>query len=488
MLVLVTMLNEEMRSKAKGLVRPLTTKHVQPLSPHIHLFSLLCILFLSALFLTLSEAVCDPQDRESLLWFSGNVSSSVSPLNWSLTIDCCSWEGITCDDTSESHVTAVSLPLKGLSGNLSSSVQNLQRLSHLDLSHNLLSGPLPPGFFSALDFLMVLNLSYNKFSGELPLEQSFGDGSNRFFFPIQTVDLSSNLLQGEILNTSMFLLGAFSLISFNVSNNSFTGPNPSSMCMSSPQLSKLDFFYNDFSGHICQGLGRCLNLSVLRAGFNNISGELPREIYNLSELEQLFLPANQLTGKIDNNITRLKKLTLLELYFNHLEGEIPKDIGQLSSLQSLQLHVNHITGTVPLSFTKCTSLIKLNLRINRLTGNLTELEFNQLQSLRILDLGNNSFTGDLPDKVFSCKSLTAVRFAGNKLTGQIPPQVKELESLRFLAFSEELSNLTNLERMDLSNNNLSGRIPSSLRLLHFMSYFNVAKQQCRRANTHRRPV
>ncbi|RID57868.1 hypothetical protein BRARA_F01214 [Brassica rapa] len=481
-----------MRSKAKGLLRPLTTKPLQPVSCHIHLFCLLCVLILSALFLTLSEAVCNSQDQESLLWFSGNVSSSVSPLNWNLSIDCCSWEGIKCDDTSESDVTAISLPLRRLSGNLSWSVQNLHRLSHLDLSHNLLSGPLPPGFFSALDHLMVLNLSYNSFSGELPLEH----GSNKFFFPIQTIDLSSNLLQGQILNTSIYLLGAFSLISFNVSNNSFTGPIPSFMCMSSPQLSHLDFSYNDFAGRISRGQGRCLNLSVLRAGFNNISGEIPVEIYNLSELEELFLPANHLTGKIDNSITRLKKLTLLELYFNHLEGEIPKDIGHLSSLQSLQLHVNNITGTVPLSLTNCTKLVKLNLRINRLIGNLTELEFSQLQRLKILDLGNNSFTGDVPEKVFSCKSLTAIRFAGNKLTGQIPPQVKELESLTFLAFSDNiltnitgaLSILQRCRKLSIlmlarnfydetfpSNNGLVGSIPGWLGTLPNLSYIDLSR-------------
>ncbi|XP_010476868.1 PREDICTED: receptor-like protein 2 [Camelina sativa] len=436
------MIDKEMRSKAKGLVRPIITKHIQPQSSYMHLF-LLCVLFLSSLFLTPSEAVCSLQDLESLLWFSGNVSSYISPLNWSLSTDCCSWEGITCDDSSDSHVTAISLPFRGLSGILTSSVQKLHRLSRLDLSYNHLSGPLPQGLFSTLDQLMVLNLSCNSFDGELPLEQAFGNGSNRFF-SIQTLDLSSNLLQGEVLHhSSVYLQGAINLISFNVSNNSFTGPIPSFMCTSSPQLSILDFSYNDFNGHISQGLGKCLRLKVLRAGFNNLSGEIPSDIYNLFELEQLFLPVNRLSGKIDKHITLLRKLTTLDLYFNHLEGEIPVGIGNLSSLQSLQLHINNLSGSIPLSLANCTNLVKLNLRVNRLGGSLTELEFSQLKSLKVLDLGNNSFTGDFPDKVFSCKSLTAIRFAGNKLTGQISPRVVKLESLSFMGLSDnKLRNIT----------------------------------------------
>ncbi|CAA7056653.1 unnamed protein product [Microthlaspi erraticum] len=389
-----------------------------------------------------SEAVCNPQDRASLLWFSSNITSPVSPLNWNPSIDCCSWEGITCDDSLDSHVTAISLPSKGLSGHLPLSLLHLRHLSQLNLSHNHLWGPLPPDFLSSLDQLIVLDLSYNSFSGELPLDQAFGNGSNRIF-SIQALDLSSNLLQGEILGSSVSLQGAFSLISFNVSNNSFTGPLPSFMCTSSPQLSKLDFSYNDFTGVISQGLGRCLRLIVLRAGFNGLSGDIPSEIYNLSELEQLFLPVNHLSGKIDEDITRLRKLTSLELYSNHLEGEIPADIGKLSSLRSLQLHINNLTGSVPLSLANCTNLLKLNLRVNQLGGSLTELDFSRFQSLRILDLGNNSFTGDIPHKVFSCKSLTAIRFAGNKLTGQISPQVMELESLSFLSISDNrLKNIT----------------------------------------------
>ncbi|KAG5390782.1 hypothetical protein IGI04_032323 [Brassica rapa subsp. trilocularis] len=258
-----------------------------------------------------------------------------------------------------------------------------------------------------------------------------------------TVDLSSNFLQGQILSTSVFLHGAFSLNSFSVSNNSFTGPIPSFICISSPQLSALDFSYNDFTGRIPPGLGRCLRLSVLRAGFSNLSGHIPRDIYNLSNLEKLVLPANHLSGKISDDITQLTKLTCLELYSNNLEGDIPKDIGKLSSLQTLQLHTNNITGTVPLSLANCTNLVKLNLRKNRLEGTLSELDFSRFQSLSILDLGNNSFNGEFPWRVHSCKSITAIRFASYKLTGQVSPQVLELESLSFLSLSDnQLNNIT----------------------------------------------
>ncbi|XP_010428111.1 PREDICTED: tyrosine-sulfated glycopeptide receptor 1-like [Camelina sativa] len=435
---------KKMRSKSFGyLVRPV--KLLCPL--HMVLFVLFYVLSLSVFFLTVSEAACNPQDRDSLLWFSSNVSSSVSPLHWNPSTDCCSWEGISCDDSPENRVTSILLPFKGLSGNLPSSVLDLRRLSRLDLSHNRLSGPLPPGFLSALDQLLVLDLSYNSFNGELPLEQSLANGSNRTF-PIQTVDLSSNFLQGEILGGSVFLQGAFSLTSFNVSNNSFTGPIPSFMCTTSPLLTKLDFSYNDFSGVISQELGGCLRLSAFQAGFNNLSGEIPKEIYNLPELEQLFLPANRLSGKIDDGITRLTKLTLLELYFNHLEGEIPMDIGKLFNLRSLQLHINNLTGSVPVSLGNCTNLVKLNLRVNRLGGTLSAINFSGIQNLSILDLGNNSFTGEFPSTVYSCKKMTAMRFAGNKLTGQISPKVLELESLSFFTFSDnKMTNITGALRI-----------------------------------------
>jgi hypothetical protein len=67
---------------------------------------------------------------------------------------------------------------------MSPSLGNLVYLSHLNLSHNSLLGPLPKGFFSSLNRLKVLDLSYNHL---------FGDISG---WPnsIQIVDISNNLI------------------------------------------------------------------------------------------------------------------------------------------------------------------------------------------------------------------------------------------------------------------------------------------------------
>ncbi|CAF2114907.1 unnamed protein product [Brassica napus] len=366
-------------------------------------------------------------------------------LKWNPSVDCCSWEGITCDDSLNSHITNISLPSRGLFGNLTSTILSLHSLTHLDLSHNRLLGPLPPGFFSSLDQLRVLNLSYNSFSGELPLEQSFGNNGSIMFFPIETIDLSNNLLQGKILSSSKFLQGVLNLTSFNVSNNSFIGPLPSFLCKSSPQLSDLDFSYNDFSGFISQGLGRCLRLSILRAGFNRLSGDIPRDI--------------------------------------------PRGIGNLSSLRSLQLHTNYLTGPVPLSLANCTNLVSLNLRVNQLGGSLTELDFSQFKSLSVIDIGNNSFTGDLPEK--GCKKLSTLLVALNFYNETFPSN-KDLISpngfpkLKIFGIGgcglkgeipAWLINIKSLEVLDLSVNQLVGPIPGWLGTLPNLFYLELSDNQ-----------
>ncbi|EXB64642.1 Tyrosine-sulfated glycopeptide receptor 1 [Morus notabilis] len=404
------------------------------------------LLFLLVLILSLMPTFlqsCSEFDRDSLLAFYNNVSfSSSPPLNWSSSIDCCRWDGIRCEVAVNGHdrVTHLLLPSRGLKGVIFQNFTNLTYLTHLNLSRNSLSGSLPSEFFSSLNNLKVLDLSYNRFHGPL---SSVSDNNSVF----QTVDLSSNLLEGEF-PSSLFepSVASGSLNSFNVSNNSFSGSIPvSAFCTGTgtSQLRLLDFSSNKFIGEIPPEIKGCSKLETFRAGLNNLSGQIPDELYGIVSLEHISLPVNRLAGPIGDGVVQLSKLRILELYSNQLNGSIPEDIGKLASLEKLLLYINNFTGFMPSSLMKCTNLSTLNLRVNSLVGNLSGFDFSALQRLAVLDLGNNNFTGEIPLSLYTCKSLTAIRLAANRLKGQVLPEILDLKSLSFLSISNNtLTNIT----------------------------------------------
>jgi hypothetical protein len=117
---------------------------------------------------------------------------------------------------------------------ISLALGNLTHLSHLNLSHNSLSGPFPMGLLSSLIQLKVLDLSYNHLFGDI------GDISGSLA-SIQIFNMSSNRLYGTI--QSSFLQQAWNLTELNVSNNSLTSPIPSSSCVNSTTVKLLDFSF-----------------------------------------------------------------------------------------------------------------------------------------------------------------------------------------------------------------------------------------------------
>ncbi|BFG25968.1 hypothetical protein CerSpe_122420 [Prunus speciosa] len=80
--------------------------------------------------------------------------------------------------------------------------------------------------------------------------------------------------------------------------------------------------------------------------------------------------------------------------------------------------------------------------------------------LRLIDFSSNRFEGEIPAGVIgNLRGLRFLSLSNNALTGLIP---------------SSLWNLTALESLDLSRNQLSGRIPSNLAQLTFLAYFNVS--------------
>ncbi|CAI9753689.1 unnamed protein product [Fraxinus pennsylvanica] len=389
---------------------------------------------------------CNLLDRDSLSLFNLSISTPY-PSNWSLSADCCSWEGVGCDDSD--RVNSLLLPSKGLAGTISPLIVNLSHVTELNLSRNWLSGPILDGFFTALNCLVIIDLSNNRLSGNL-------SDSNKLMNTVTTVDLSSNRFYGTIQPS--FLQPALNLQRFDVSNSSFSGPIPSSLRRFSLQSIIL--------------ISPTMTLEIQRADFNNLSGHIPSDIYKVSALQELYFPANKLSGKMDGSIDNLVNLRTLALYGNEFTGKIPQDIGSLSSLEHLLLHINQLNGTLPQSLIKCTRLTMLHLRLNFLEGELSSFDFSKFIKLISIDLGNNFFTGRLPATLFSCKNLTYIRLATNSINGEILPDIMALQSLSFLYLSNSsLNNVTsairfltgckNLSTLDLSKNFHSESLPDN---------------------------
>ncbi|ONI21628.1 hypothetical protein PRUPE_2G076700 [Prunus persica] len=397
---------------------------------------LLFILF--SYIISINIHACNQIERCSLLSFASTLSSP--PLNWT-SLDCCHWKGITCDQ--DGWVTHLLLPSKRLKGGIShSSLRNLTHLTHLNLSHNSLYGSLETQFLLSLNRLEILDLSYNHLYGVLPLSLPSSK--------IRIVDLSSNHFFGAI--PFSFFQQASNLTSFNVSNNTFTGYVPSSICLHySPFVRLLDFSSNQFGGNLALGLGECSRLQVFRAGRNNLSGLLPEDIYNATKLEEIALPINSLRGAISDKIVNLTNLKILDLYLNQLSGELPLNLGKLSKLKFVTVDFNNLEGTIPTSLMNCTNLVELCLGFNNFEGDISMLNFSRFSQLTKLDLRFNNFTGMFPVSLYSCRYLKAIALTGNHLEGQIQIEILSLKSLSFLTLGYNLfTNLTGTMKILMS--------------------------------------
>ncbi|XP_019186419.1 PREDICTED: protein STRUBBELIG-RECEPTOR FAMILY 2-like [Ipomoea nil] len=108
------------------------------------------------------------------------------------------------------HLT---LACNHFSQNIPSSLSSLKYLRNLNLSHNLLSGPMGD-FSSGLENLREMDLSHNNLTGDLP--SSFG----------ALTRLTSLFLQSNSLTGSVTLLAELPLRDLNIEDNHFSGVIP----------------------------------------------------------------------------------------------------------------------------------------------------------------------------------------------------------------------------------------------------------------------
>ncbi|XP_076945740.1 receptor-like protein 7 [Bidens hawaiensis] len=400
-------------------------------------------------------------------------------------------------------------------------LRNQSKLINLDLSNNKIEGKIPAWIREVGNgSISYMNLSRNRLTS---LEEPY------ILPDLFVLDLHSNLLSGAIPippQTATFI---------DYSNNLFNSSLPESL---GRNLSFAYFFSvsnNTLTGEIPQTICNALYLKVLDLSNNRLIGRIPQCLMEMStSLGVLNLASNSLSGRIGGTFPSDCGLNTLDLHENHLEGKIPESIANCTMLEVLNLGNNKINDTYPCFLGKNTNLRVLVLRSNRLHGSVVcgQTQHNNWSKLQIVDIASNHLNGRIPDICFrqwaamrnnengdpatkkhlsfavlqlsnyyyqdavtvTVKGLelelvkiltvfTSIDISNNQFSGEIPSTIGRLKALYVLNISRNeftgiipssMGNLSQLESLDMSSNKLTGSIPVALTRLTFLSVLNLS--------------
>ncbi|KAM0850996.1 hypothetical protein ACQ4PT_052706 [Festuca glaucescens] len=187
-------------------------------------------------------------------------------------------------------------------GQISTNLNHLQYLSIIDISHNKISGPIPPCI------------------GVIPFEDP---DDNLYNWPTAPGSLFGGGFDGmDFSYSNHYDLQGFT---FTTKWNSYTYGRNFFMSMSGIDLSA-----NMLSGEIPMEIGNLSHIKSLNLSNNFFTGSIPATFANLSEIESLDLSENRLNGSIPRQLTRLSSLEVFSVAYNNLSGCLP-DSGQFGA-------------------------------------------------------------------------------------------------------------------------------------------------------------
>ncbi|KAF3581125.1 hypothetical protein DY000_02034377, partial [Brassica cretica] len=389
-------------------------------------------------------------------------------------------------------------------GNFLSSMGEMKSITFLDLSYNNLSGKLPRSFLKGCFQLKYLKLSHNKFRGHfLPRGTQF--------FSLGVLRIDDNLFTGKI---GVGLLSSTDLSMLDMSHNCFTGAIPSWISKFSyleflllsnnflegsipPSLLLIEFL--DLSGNLFSGA--LPSSQILDLPNNKLSGSIP-EFVN-SEINFLLLRGNNLTGSIPRQLCELSNIRLLDLSDNKLSGSIPSCLYNTSVVLrgGKEDMITYGPSSQTLSFNseyyRSTFLVE-EFQVYFAAFQEFEIKFATKQRYDSYSPGeswySDSYSPDEPWLIDSGTNTSQFRrgvldymygmdLSNNELSGFIPTELGDLWKLRSLNLSHNFlsssipssfSNLKDIESLDLSYNKLHGSIPQQLTSLFSLAVFDVS--------------
>ncbi|WVZ77882.1 hypothetical protein U9M48_025683 [Paspalum notatum var. saurae] len=182
-----------------------------------------------------------------------------------------------------------------LSGKLPLWISKLANLEILLLNGNQLSGPIPT-WLNTLNYLFSLDISSNSLTGEIPTALM---NMPMLTSERTTAHLDPGVFVLPVYATpaQQYLIPiAFPKV-LNLSNNKFTGEIPQEIGQLKA-LILLDISFNNLSGPIPQSICNLTNLEVLDLSSNSLTGEIPAALENLNFLSLFNVSNNNLEGPI----------------------------------------------------------------------------------------------------------------------------------------------------------------------------------------------
>ncbi|CAN1344621.1 Receptor-like protein EIX1 [Linum perenne] len=361
-----------------------------------------------------------------------------------------------CSSSTLERLIILDLSHNFLSGNLPECISKFKRLKRLELNDNSISGPLPVSF-GELTSLNYVNLASNQINGTIPA--SFGELAD-----LEVADISQNLMEG-VVSSEIHLANLTRLSIFRATGNQvvlkvkpdwvppkqlaildlsswYIGPSFPKWLQSIQSILYLDLSNTGISEPIPDWFwSRHSQFYYLNFSHNQIPGQLPSFVPAQSFSILFDLSWNYLEGPLP---LVTSNFTVFDLCDNELEGNIPKWIGEkLSKMAIINLRGNKLTGDIPEELCHLQLLQILDLSRNLLSGEIPEC-WRNWGHLKVLRLGSNKLIGSIPNSIGTLSSLLSLRIQNNSLTGEIPPS---------------LGNCAIIVSVDLGDNRLEGSIP-----------------------------
>ncbi|KAL4382514.1 receptor like protein 27-like [Arachis hypogaea] len=438
---------------------------------------------------------CHQHESNALLSFKKTFiiskSASYNPfsypktLSWIPTTDCCSWDGIECNELT-GHVIGIDLGSSQLYGfmDANSTLFSLVHLQSLDLSDNDFNHSQIPAKIGELSHLRYLNLSHgneNTFSGEVPPQVS--QLSNLVSLDLRSYTLGA--LQYDLINHLQLKASTLTSLTQNSTRLEHLRLNFVTISSSLPHtltnltsLQMLSFRRCELYGEFPVGIFHLPNITVLNFGENqNLQGTLPASIGNLTNLACLALEDNSFHGEIPPSLFRLKNLEILSVSFNFFEGRLALDMFlKLKMLNALDLSLNKLSlfsQNRDVNVTNLPPIQWLGLSWCNLNGEIPTWIMN-LTSLYHLDLSHNDLQGEIPYFLFKLENLTGLKLHGNVLEGQIElDMLSKLQKFTILGLGGG-NKLSFLEGKNTSNVTFPSQIQTlilgSCNLVHFPNF------------------